>query len=146
MSRMVRTTLPVSEELLHPESLRRRKIQDSLKKRQASQEKYYNAHTKKPLPELRIGESVRMKRDGKWYPAQVTPFGNTPRSYVVETSEGNQYRRNQRALPQTKIPAKEEVLMEDEQVECEDNEGQSESKPQRNRKPSTWLKDYVTYK
>lgn len=145
MSRRVRTTLPVSEELLHPESLNRREVQDSLKKRQASQAKYYNAHTK-PLTELRIGESVRMNRDRKWYPAQVTSFGNTPRSYVVETSEGNQYRRNRRALSQTKIPTKEEVLLEDEQVESEDNEGQSESRPQRNRKPPIWLKDYVTYK
>ncbi|KAJ8047461.1 hypothetical protein HOLleu_06462 [Holothuria leucospilota] len=63
MSRRVRTNSPVSEKLLHPESLSRRKVQDSLKKRQASKAKYYDAHTK-PLPKLRIGESVRMNRDG----------------------------------------------------------------------------------
>ncbi|KAJ8034908.1 hypothetical protein HOLleu_21935 [Holothuria leucospilota] len=69
-----------------------------------------------------------------------------PRSYLAETSEGNQYRRNRRASSQTKVPIKEEILLNDEEIGREDNGGQNESRPQRNRKPPTWLKDYVTYK
>lgn len=99
------------------------------------------------IPEFEVGESVRMNRDGKWQPAKVTSRENTPRSYVVNTSEGNSYRRNRRALSKTKIPTNLEMPDCDEidkytTIRREEESLQVQSRPVRERKPPVWTKYY----
>ncbi|XP_071819880.1 uncharacterized protein [Apostichopus japonicus] len=108
--------MPINKKLLKPGVISKKKIQGNLEKRQASQMKYYNIHTK-PLPEFEVGESVKMHRNGKWYPVKVTSVANTPRSYVVTTSDGNSYRRNRRALAKTQVPTCTETHDYDEVID-----------------------------
>ena len=50
-------------------------------------------------------EPVLIQLRDNWYPAKVTKVSqNTPRSYIVTTSQGKTYRRNRRQL--RKIPNK----------------------------------------
>lgn len=46
MGRRVRSTLPMTKKLLHPEVISRNQIHRSLKKRQESQVKYHDVHTR----------------------------------------------------------------------------------------------------
>jgi hypothetical protein len=47
------------------------------------------------------GDSVVMLTAGKWKPAEVTRRHDTPRSYVVQTSDDRKHRRNRKHLRPT---------------------------------------------
>ena len=63
--------------------------------------KYANQHTR-TLPELAVGDTVRIRAQNKWSTkAKVVQKHHTPRSYVVETEKGQVYRRNRQHLMRT---------------------------------------------
>ena len=92
---------PSSKELLVPQIANNARQQ--LKQRQRRQKQNYDKSTK-PLQPLDIEESVHLRQDSIWVPAIVSRVVPTPRSYIITTPDGQQYRRNRRDLLKTNIP------------------------------------------
>ena len=88
---------------LKPAPIDAKAFQQERKKGQRAQSKYYDK-TARPLSELYEGEHVHFKLDPKtdWKPATVTSRHETPRSYIVQTPDGAEYRRNRRHILKTK--------------------------------------------
>lgn len=98
--RRTKTTLPTSSSLLAPHLQDPANIKAKLIEKQQTQ-KYYYDRTAKPLPVLEEGDVVRMKNDstkGEWKKAVVV----APRSYLVEDTNGQLYRRNRQHLVKTR--------------------------------------------
>lgn len=77
-------------------------VRQLLEKRQQKQKEYFDQGTR-VLQKLQTGDSVRILQDGIWKPAQVTELSDQPRSYVVQTPDGQMYRRNRKFLMQSKV-------------------------------------------
>ena len=96
MSKRTKTTLPVAQHLLEPEI--QSDVEAKLTRKRRRAKKYYDRGSKE-LPELEIGQPIRMMQSPtkkKWrrgvYVDKVAP-----RSYVVEV-DGSTYRRNRKFL------------------------------------------------
>ena len=87
----LKTKLPMSAPLL-PKNLKKR-----FKQRQEKQKQYHDRGSKALKP-LKIGENVVMQLKKVWRPVTITEKHPSPRSYVVENENGQQYRRNRRHL------------------------------------------------
>ena len=98
MSRRLRDQLPTSNTHLKPKVPVH--AADALKRRQNTQKRYYDRGSK-PLTNLKVGQSVRIKKGNVWKPAVVKAVHKTPRSYVVTSDSGQEYRRNRRHLAET---------------------------------------------
>ena len=98
MSRTARTKIPATKELLQP--CVPTDVRQQLESHQRQQALYYNKGSK-PLQPLKANESVRIRQGSTWVPAVVSESANTPRSYIVTTTNGQDYRRNRRDLLQT---------------------------------------------
>ncbi|KAG1667797.1 hypothetical protein GQR58_018255 [Nymphon striatum] len=99
-SRRTRTVVPTSPLLLDPVIIRK-VTNELIKDRQAAKAKF--DRSAKELPGLVTGEMVRLQPDRKnltWRKARVTDEV-APRSYLVETEEGDKYRRNRKFLKKT---------------------------------------------
>ena len=96
MGRRIKTTLPTTAELLKPQS--QGNVKAKLIEKAQMQKKYFDRHASKELPVLQKGEDVQMKHGKVWIPAKVTVKHHSPRSYVVQTTDGRKYRRNRRQL------------------------------------------------
>ena len=99
MSRRLKSLLPTTSTLLQPQVAEN--VAKELRSRQQIQKKYYDIGSR-VLSSLHKGEVARMQRQGKW--VQVTVVGQhdgTPRSYLVQTQDGQIYRRNRRHLLKT---------------------------------------------
>ena len=101
MSRTARTKIPATKELLQP--CVPTDVRQQLESRQRQQALYYNKGAK-PLQPLKANENVRLRQGSTWVPAVVSESANTPRSYIVTTTNGQDYRRNRRDLLQTGEP------------------------------------------
>ena len=91
MSRRTRTLLPVSSNLLFPEVIDG--VSDSLEFKRQKAKSYFDKNAK-PLPELYIGEEVRVsdKKRKTWQPGKCLEQ-LSDRSYLVQ-SDGDVIRRN----------------------------------------------------
>ena len=98
MSRRLRSSLPMSESLLQPDTCK--DVRKQLIGRQQKQQKYYNRGVRL-LPPLSRGDVVRYKRAGKWEPTVIINRSETPRSYYIQTLQGSMLRRNRRHLKLT---------------------------------------------
>ena len=98
MSRTTRTKIPVAQELLKPQLATG--VKQQLVTCQQQQARYYNQGAK-PLTALKPQEAVRLRQGKTWVPALVDAKAETPRSYLVTTASGQQYRRNRKDLLQT---------------------------------------------
>lgn len=76
-------------------------VQTMLETRQNKQKEYFHQGSK-PLQKLQIGENVRIWQDGVWNAVQVTGLSDQPRSFVVQTTDGQVYRRNRKFLIKSK--------------------------------------------
>lgn len=99
MSRKLRTPLPTSNASLTPCVVDLETTRCVREQQQERQQHYYN-HSAKPLASLRVGDNVRMRKEKTWVPATVLSETDEPRSYVVRTHEGGEYRRNRRDILQ----------------------------------------------
>ena len=104
MSRKLRTRLPTSKSLLDPQPQPNSQVRHNLLTRQQRQKAFYDRGTR-PLSKLHEGEPVRMKRGREWTPAVIVQKHQAPRSYIVETPDGTQMRRNRFHLQPTKVEA-----------------------------------------
>lgn len=102
--RRTRTTIPTAPELLKPQTLKPEEVYKHLNAKKTQAKQYYDRDAK-DLQELRMGEYVRIRLNGKWIPAKVE--GKDDRSYTVRLQSGNILRRNRRQLLRTKEKRKE---------------------------------------
>ncbi|KAK3745481.1 hypothetical protein QZH41_007545 [Actinostola sp. cb2023] len=116
MNRRTRTLLPTTNALLQPRVVYPETVKD-LNRRKQQQSAHFNRNAK-DLPTLDEGDTVRMKPfrlgDKRWKKATVTSRLDE-RSYVVETPEGDEYRRNRFHLKKT---SENPVTMAIADVEC----------------------------
>jgi hypothetical protein len=103
LSRQLRSVLPTVTENLIPKVPSPDLVKQKISQSKARQKHYYDRDAK-PLSPLKIGESARVQRSDKtWSPAIVLD-NPTERSYIVETENGQIYRRNRRDLLKTSEP------------------------------------------
>jgi len=99
-SRRTRTLLLTAESLLMPEVPRN--IQEVIELKRQKAKIYYDRGAK-TLPDLQIGHTVRMQpleKGGTWKKATtVNKLGN--RSYLLQTEDGQTYRRNRKFIRTT---------------------------------------------
>ena len=104
MSRRTRTLLPTTRTLLQPRTPHPDRDVKDLLRRQQQQTRYYNRHSR-DLPVLAEDDVVRMKPFGLgskiWKKGRITARLDE-RSYMVETPDGETYRRNRSHLKKTK--------------------------------------------
>ena len=102
MGRKIRTTLPTLEKNLRPKWPNRKTVEQKDAGEKAKQAFYYNRrHSARPLPPLQPGDAVLAKLDQEktWVtPAVISSESVTPRSYLINTSQGVLLRRNRRHL------------------------------------------------
>ncbi|MGH0127348.1 UNVERIFIED_CONTAM: hypothetical protein FKN15_039378 [Acipenser sinensis] len=102
MGRRIRTTVPTLKQNLIPEWPDLNVVRQNDTKAKQSYEKYYNRkHSTRPLPQLSIGDRVRVKTDGEreWKTTGIVRGRcTTPRSYIVQTERGDTPRRNRRHI------------------------------------------------
>ena len=105
MSRRPRSVLPIVQHKLTPSVINGAQFSTNRQRQQQHQKRYYDK-TASSLSPLRKGEIVRFKYDpnSKWEKAKVVQAHVTPRSYIIETKDGVQYRRNRRHLRRTSEP------------------------------------------
>ena len=102
MSRRTRTLLPTATSLLHPKVVEGVEDQIKQKKKKA---KYYHDRTAKLLPEIEVGQEVRVaptERSKPWKSATCVQK-LSDRSYLVRTSKET-VRRNRQSLKPTSPP------------------------------------------
>ncbi|KAK3731807.1 hypothetical protein QZH41_007633 [Actinostola sp. cb2023] len=102
MNRRTTTLLPTTSVLLQPRVVYPETVK-YLNRRKQQQSTHFNRNTR-DLPTLDEGDTVRMKPftlgEKRWKKATVTSRLDE-RSYVVETPEGDEYRRNRSRLKKT---------------------------------------------
>lgn len=88
--RLLRTTLPVSNKILNdiPE-IDYKKLSEHRNKAKV----FYDRQAKERR-EFRVGDSVILKKEKYWVPAEVIDITEKPRSYIVKDNVGRIYRRN----------------------------------------------------
>lgn len=99
MGRWLKTTLPTTAKLLKLQL--HRSVHGQMKKRQLKQKLYFDWGAR-DLPDLLKGETIRFRVGNKWQPAVVKQSHVQPRSFVVQTPDGNTFRRNRRHLMKTR--------------------------------------------
>ena len=103
LSRRLKTTLPITAELLKPEAVNK-DIHAKLQKRHEIQKYYFDRRAGRELPVLKEKDPVMMKWKDGWTRATVVSNHHNPRSYIVQTADGTNYRRNRYHLRSTKCP------------------------------------------
>jgi len=96
MGRRLKTSLPTHVDLLKTHGAQ--EVKEHFQKRKLNEKVYYGKHSGKELAPLNNGDKVMLQHGNKWVPATVISKHHTPRSYIVETPEGQKYRRNRRHL------------------------------------------------
>jgi len=107
MSRRLRTSLPIVKGLLQPTALNLKEVRKRMELGKRTQKYHYDRQGAKELPQLKMGDHVRVKPDGynkSWKAAVVVRKHETPRSYVVDTGE-RLLRRNRVGLRATSAQA-----------------------------------------
>jgi len=92
MGRRLKTSLPTHADLLKTHGTQ--EVKDHFQKKKLKEKLYYDKHSGKELPPLNNGKKVTLQHGNKWVPATVIKKHHTPRSYIVQTPEGQKYRIN----------------------------------------------------
>ena len=107
MGRKLRTTLPTLPANLEPKKTDTKKLKERDEKAKNANKKYFDRrHGAKNLPELHPGDIVLQKLDHErqWQNPTTVLKEVAPHSYIVQTSSGNQYRRNRKHLRLSRQP------------------------------------------
>ncbi|XP_060575603.1 uncharacterized protein LOC132733042 [Ruditapes philippinarum] len=100
-SRQLRSILPTVRENIIPRVPPPDVVKQKIAESKVKSKHYYDKNAK-PLSPLNVGDSARIQRlDKSWSPAVVIK-NHSDRSYIVETENGQQYRRNRKDLLKSK--------------------------------------------
>ena len=104
MSRRTRTLIPTATSLLYPNVVDGVKEKQQLRKQRA---KFYHDRTAKPLPELEMGQEVRIAPlgQGKPWTTGVCKTQLSDRSYLVQTNSDTLRRNRNMLRPSTSFQA-----------------------------------------
>ena len=112
MPRRTRTTIPPAEALLKPEVVEG--VHDNIKRKRQQTKATYDKSAR-PLPELQIGETERLQPVNPKAPwekgSRVANVGLC--SYLIETDNGNLYRRNQKFTRQDPSQGHQQPIITD---------------------------------
>lgn len=109
--RPIRTNLPIAQrKLMAPNE---QKIANTLTKRQETQAKYYNQHTKTRQD---LNTEVMIQKEKSWVPAEVIRKDDNPNSFWVKTEDGAVYRRNKIHLKNRTIRPRNEAYPKDDHI------------------------------
>ena len=97
MGRRTKTLPPTANSLLFPKIVSPTAVKSDCLKQQEHQKQAYDK-TARPLSTLQPGDHVHFKNGTLWQPAVVTEVSTHPRSYIIQTPEGQVYRRNRAHL------------------------------------------------
>lgn len=106
LNRRLKTSIPTAAPLLKPLGLDAKEIVAKLKSLQLKTKIQFDKHAGPGLEPLRAGDAVFLYTEGKWKSGQVLERHSSPRSYVVQSSDGRKLRRNRRHLLATNYRAK----------------------------------------
>lgn len=99
--RLIKTKLPVSEQLLVRNDIKEDIIQEQIDKKKEKQKYYYDRNAKSLL-QLNVGDLVIFKKNGKeWHYGKIVGLVND-RSYIIKDAFDNHFRRNRRFIARTK--------------------------------------------
>lgn len=93
--RRLRTKIPVLTSKLTPKIPTN--VKQELLKKQTTQKIYYDK-TARELPQLNIGNKVLLKQGNSVEPAKLIAKHDSPRSFIVTTPDGGEYRRNRNSF------------------------------------------------
>ena len=102
MGRRLKTSLPTTTALLRQPGAS--EIKHIWEKRKEKEKQQYDKHCGRELPPLHTGDGVRMQHGKQWQAATVLYRHPSPRSYVVQATDGTRYRRNRRHLHFSRAP------------------------------------------
>ena len=144
--RRTQTRFPTSPKLLQPQTIS--DVPTKIHEKQQMQKLYYDRGAKS-LPSFEAGQSVLLRDNSKWKPATIITNASTPRSYIVQTPEGINFRRNRRDLRKslhTPIDFDIETPRNTEQKEVEKSQSPTVCIRRSGRTIQTpaYLRDYVT--
>lgn len=147
--RRTRSILPTTEHLLKPQLCKN--VKENLRNKQKISKDYYDKHSKH-LQDFKRGENVRVQIEDKlWKPAIIQEKHTNPRSYTVETPEGQKYRRNRKFIRNTNEEFTPTIDDHDDTLPISDNIKPSDTKDQNIRTSSgrkvvfpSKYKDFVT--
>ena len=105
LNRRLKTSLPTSAPLLKPLGMDTKEIKAMLKSRQLKNKTHYDKHAGHGLEPLKAGDPVFIYTERSSKPGQVLEHHSSPRSYVVQASDGRKLRRNRRHLRTTRYRA-----------------------------------------
>ena len=128
MGRRTKTLLPTSSKLLEPKVIKTKVVRSELHKEKQQQKHYYDRRAKQ-LTALKPGQKVRVQIGKQWKPAVVTSVSSEPRSYNIQTPNGQKYRRNRRHLMPSKTTCYEQHSFDDNWPGCESTATEQTSQP-----------------
>ena len=98
-NRRIRLNLPMLDNLLDPQNIDSRSFKERKERQKAKQKQRYDQHAR-DLPELQIGQHVRIldMNTNKWSEQGVVKVKLPNRSYVIKTDHGVTRRRNRRHI------------------------------------------------
>ena len=100
--RRAQTSLPTTDNLLHPFSPDPTTVHDRMLQYRRKQKLYYDRGTQ-PLKPIRQDTGIRVKTPKGWKPAQFIKEPELPNSYMIKAGEhGRVYRRNRKHLMTTR--------------------------------------------
>ena len=108
MSRRTRTRLPTASSLLHPRVI---EVVDEKIKQKKQTAKYYHDRTAKTLPDIEVGQEVRvapLERNQPWKSGTCLQK-LTDRSYLVKTAKETLRRKNRQSLKPAPLSQPERV-------------------------------------
>lgn len=97
MGRRTKTKLPTADILLNPQVKDPEAVRECLTQRRETARKYYDRGAKN-LPRIQEGDTLRVRDQKQWIPAEFVSRAKQPRSYNVQVSSGRVLRRNRRDL------------------------------------------------
>ena len=135
-SRSARSNLPMSNAARKQKGLDCKHLRTQCKNEQA------------PSHDLHLDQVVMYQdpNDKRWYPTTITRLCQEPRSYLITTKQGVQYRKTQAHLKQYHPQGENELLMQEKHkqtVPCVQNKSSAtnlaQSRPKRDIKPPNKL-------
>ena len=102
MGRRLKTSLPTTTALLRPPGSS--EIKHIWEKRKEKEKQQYDKHCGRELAPLHTGDVVRIQHGKQSQAATVLYRHPSPRSYVVQATDGTRYHRNRRHLHFSRAP------------------------------------------